>query len=150
MSKLKKRYTPDDLAPLYRRALLLQTRCGTTIRLNNKKKKPPNRTDLRQAEQLARGILSVTNSGLCAALSRDVVYLSSHIDHIYAGIYPVFELIDAKIKKGDAFLEASPSGYVLRDCGGAVLSEGPTFRDWLLDHVLRFGPEPVLPDTPAS
>lgn len=136
MAKLPKKYTAEELEPLFSRARMLANKAGMKFILPSSKEM--SRSDLRRAERLAYGILSVDSRGICAALAKDVIDLGGNVDSIYRSVLPVFEAVDAMILTGDAVLTAGPKGYELRDRAGELLSDGPTLRSWLLDHLKRF------------
>lgn len=127
--------TPASIQNIVVRAKLVERRCkacGDTP-------PPAKRSSLRKTETVARDVLGYTRDGACATLARDVLALAVTIDNIVAEIYPVFEMVDKKIREQHAVLTYSGQGYWLHDTRGQLLSSGPSLKEWLIDHAKRFG-----------
>lgn len=133
----------ESLDFLAKRAKLLAGRCGCPslepqpMRLR--------RSNLRDTEKTAYGILRLSHDGACAKLARDVVNLAAEFDNLWAEVFPVFELVDEKIHKQNCVLEHGPWGYELKTPGGRVLSSGATMREWLINHVSLYGEQETTP-----
>lgn len=106
------------------------------------------RSDLRLAEMRARRILSIQNKGISAKLARDVLYIATHIDNIWAELFPVFEMIDDRLKNEHCTLESGRCGYKLLDSKGKVLAEAPTLREFLTKYVVKYGDQVTFPYDP--
>lgn len=106
------------------------------------------RSDLRLAEMRARRILSIHNKGISAKLARDVLDIAIHIDNIWAEIFPVFEMIDNRLKKEHCTLESGRCGYTLRDSEGKVLAEAATLREFLTKYAVKYGDQVTFPYDP--
>lgn len=99
---------------------------------------PMNREDLKIAENYARGILTFSHNGVSAKLAKDVLLLVHNLDSLVAEIYPVFDMIDQVVHKENGTLIVK-DGWKLYDGAGYLLSEGATLREFLIDHVTRYG-----------
>lgn len=109
-----------------------------------------NRTDIRAAEELAHSILSDTEHGICAKLAKNMIDIAVSIDNVWAELFPVFEMIDIKIKEEKCTLIVGTWGYMLKSPKNDILSSGETLREWLTDHVYRFGDQITFPYDPDS
>ena len=137
MKDLPKLPTKADLREVIVRANLVARRCAAC---------PPEeprvrRSDIRKAEDAARTALGYTRDGACATLAKDMLAIATAIDNVMAEIYPVFEMVECARSNG-AYLETGDFGYRFYDVSGLLLSSGASLREWLVDHVKRYG-EPV-------
>lgn len=108
------------------------------------------RHHLKRTEHIAREILALTGEGACARLARDVIQLAHNIDSLAAEIFPVFDLVDKKIKEHGCTLTCTKEGYTLTSPKGVILSEGATLKEWLLQHVEQYGDQERFPYDPTS
>ena len=133
MKDIPKLPTKADLREVVVRAKLVARRCEACPEEPRLK-----RSDLRKTEGHARTALGYTRDGACASLARDVLAIATAIDNVMAEIYPVFEMVE-KARGNGAYLETGGFGYRFFDVSGVLLSSGASLRDWLTDHVQRYG-----------
>ncbi len=110
------------------------------------KQLPPKieRHELRILEQRARkALFRYEVKGICACLAKDVLRLGFKLDAGVAEFFPVFEMVDEMVRKKNCVVVANENGWGLVTYNGEVISEGATMREWLIDHVTKYG-EPVL------
>lgn len=110
--------------------------------------KKVTRADFRELERRARYILARQNKGVCAMLSQDVLNIATRIDNGWAEIFPVFELVDQKIRTQGYVLESGPWGYKLVHPNGHIASCGRTLREWLTNHAVKYGDQETRPYDP--
>jgi hypothetical protein len=138
----------EEMAKLIVRAKLVGRQVG------EKKLTPENkrirRSDVKRIEHTARSILAITGEGACAKLAKDMLMLATSIDNIAAEIYPVFEMVDKKVVDQGCSVKHTREGWAMCSPSGHVLSSGATFRDWLIDHVQRYGDQETAPYDPTS
>lgn len=133
MKDIPKIPTKSDLREVVVRAKLVARRCAECPEEPRLK-----RSDLRKTEGAARTALGYARDGACATLARDVLAIATAIDNVMAEIFPVFEMVEESRKNG-AYLETGDFGYRFFDVSGVLLSSGASLRDWLTDHVKRYG-----------
>lgn len=133
MKDIPKLPTKSDLREVVVRAKLVARRCEACP-----EEPRLRRSDLRKTEGAARTALGYARDGACATLARDVLAIATAIDNVMAEIYPVFDMVD-KAKSNGAYLEAGEFGYRFFDVSGVLLSSGASLREWLTDHVKRYG-----------
>ena len=137
MKDIPKLPTKADLREVVVRAKLVARRCADCPDEEPRLK----RSDLRKTEEAARTALGYSREGACATLARDVLAIAVAIDNVMAEIYPVFDMVEEARRNG-SYLETGDFGYRFFDVSGVLLSSGASLRDWLTDHVKRYG-EPV-------
>lgn len=97
------------------------------------------RAELRLSERSAHRALAESKHGPCAQLARDLIDIAVSVDNLWVEIYPVFEMIDTKIKQEHCQLLVDQEGYRLVDPQGQTVSKGTTLRSWLTSHVYQRG-----------
>lgn len=97
------------------------------------------RSDFRHLEKRARNAIQRKVRGVCLCMARDILRLGVKIDAYPMELFPVFEMIDKKVKEENCVVYSGEYGYQLCRYNGEVLSQGTTMREWLIDHVSRFG-----------
>jgi len=97
------------------------------------------RGELRQSERSAYRALAESKHGPCAQLARDLIDIAVSVDNLWVEIFPVFEMIDTKIKQEHCSLFVDQEGYRLVDPQGKTVSKGTTLRSWLTNHVYQRG-----------
>lgn len=100
--------------------------------------KKVDRETLKTAENYARGVLTFDRHGVAAKLAKDVLLITHNLDSLVAEIYPVFEMIDRVLFRENGTLVVK-EGWHLYDGAGYLLSEGATLREFLVDHITRYG-----------
>jgi len=113
--------------------------------------KKVTRAEFRELERRAKYILSRPQQHKPAAvtLAQEVLAIAVQMDNSWAEIFPVFELVDKKIREQGYILESGPWGYQLRHPNGHVASCGSTMREWLTNHAVKYGDQETQPYDPA-
>lgn len=112
--------------------------------------KKMDRADLRVSERRARYILSRRCSDeLAVSIAKDVLRVAENLDNLWAEIFPVFESVQAQFEKKHASICYDGNEFVLVSASGKVISRGPTFREWLINHATTYTDAVVLPPDPS-
>lgn len=106
--------------------------------------KKVDRETLKTAENYARGVLTFDRHGVAAKLAKDVLLITHNLDSLVAEIYPVFEMIDRVLNQENGTLVVK-DGWKLYDGAGYLMSEGTTLREFLTDHITRYGVNVTIP-----
>ncbi len=137
MSDLPLKMSQEFLETMTARARYVGKKCGTLVPGCPEPRKV-DREDLKIAENYARGMLTFSRNGVAAKLAQDVLLLVHNLDSLAAEIYPVFEMIDRVMFQENGTLVVK-DGWKLYDGAGYLLSEGATLREFLTDHITRYG-----------
>lgn len=143
MKKQRIYRTKSFLESVGARATRILRQCGIVASEGEKRKY--TRRELNANEKMAHVILDVSKYGPCAELARNMVDIVVSVDENWVQMFPVFDLIDHAIQKENCTLEATQSGYVLRDSLGRSVSTGATLRQFLQAHGLLRSDLPVAP-----